>query len=298
MSLPQVLTPRRIPPVQSSTLPKRVSDGTKSPVCPAIRSHDPANLTKDAYSLQARLDDLARQLDQVKNGLRQSQKLASLGTAAAMIAHEMNNMLTPVVAYCREALDRQDVDLMRLALTKTLDRTAMMTAMIERVIGMARQSDCVIKAVKVRQVVEEALGCLGRDPAKDNIQILIQIDDQLVVRANPNQLLQVFFNMFTNARHAMLGRGGRLTIDATTVQDNHVEINVRDTGCGIAPEHLGAIFDPFFTTKASAERPDQRGLGLGLAITRDIIEDFGGSIDVASETGIGTTFTIILPVAE
>jgi len=212
-----------------------------------------------------------------------------------MIAHEFNNLLTPVVAYARHALDTEDTGLMRTALAKTLDRTAMLREMADRVIGLARQPETSVKAVKVRAVVENAVGCLGRDLSRDNIALNIQIDPELTVRANENQLLQVLFNLVINARQAMLGRRGRLTVDAAPTGNGRVVINVRDTGCGIAPEHLDRIFEPFFSTKGADSPPEKRGLGLGLSISRDIIDELGGEITVESQLGQGTTFTITLP---
>ena len=293
MPAPRAETPRRIPPSGSSAA-RGQSVVPSIPIDPP----DAATVVTDAYSLQAQIDQLAQQFDWLKARLRHSQKLATLGTTAAMTAHELNNMLTPVVAYCRDALDRNDVELMRMALTKTLERTAAMRQMIDRVVGLARQSDTVIKAVKVRQVVEEAIACLGRDLGKDGIQLNLQIDDQLVVRANDNQLLQVLLNLVSNARQAMLGRRGRLSVDAAPTGDGQIQINVRDTGCGIPAENLEAVFDPFFSTKTNAEKPDQRGLGLGLSISRDIIEEFDGRIEVTSQVGVGSTFTIFLPTPE
>jgi len=234
----------------------------------------------------------------LRNRLRQSQKLAALGTTAAMIAHELNNLLTPIIAYCREAHDRDDVELMRKALEKTLDRAEAMRQMVNRIVGLARQSDTLIRAVRIRPVVEEAINCLGRDLEKDNIAVNIQIDPQLACRANENQLLQVLFNLVTNARHAMMGRHGRLTMTATPEPGGMVHIDVRDTGCGIPAEKLVDIFDPFFSTKTGSDRPDRRGLGLGLSISRDIIEELGGRIDVVSEVDVGTTFTIALPMPD
>jgi len=293
MSTPRAETPRRIPPSGSS--PSRTQTvAATSPTSPP----EAATVATDTYSLQAQIDQLAQQFDWLKARLRHSQKLATLGTTAAMTAHELNNMLTPVVAYCRDALDRNDPELMRLALSKTLDRAAAMRQMIDRVVGLARQSDTVIRAVKVRQVVEEAIGCLGRDLGKDGIQLNLQIDEQLTVRANENQLLQVLLNLVSNARQAMLGRRGRLSVDAAPTAQGQVQINVRDTGCGIPAEHLDAVFDPFFSTKTNAEKPDQRGLGLGLSISRDIIEEFGGRIEAASQLDVGSTFTVTLPAPD
>jgi C4-dicarboxylate-specific signal transduction histidine kinase len=188
---------------------------------------------------------------------------------------------------------------MRKALSKTLDRAGVMRNMSDRLIGMAKQSDTAVKAVCVASVVQAALECLGRDPAKDNITVNVQIDPDLKVRANEGGLTQVLFNLVINARQAMLSRGrGRLTIDAAPTPDGKVEISVRDTGCGIAPENLSRIFEPFFSTKTDAAQPDRRGLGLGLSICKDIIEELGGRMSVKSEVNVGTTFTIQLARAD
>lgn len=250
-------------------------------------------------TLQAHLDRLTAEFASLKRQLRQAQKLAALGTSAAMIAHEFNNLFTPVVAYAQHALDIKDVQLMQKALTKTVERCATMRNMADRLIGMARQSDGAVKAVNVLNTVAAAVECLGRDPAKDQITVNLQIDPALGVRVNENSLLQILFNLVVNARQAMIGKGrGRLTIDAAPAQEGQVELNVRDNGCGIAPENLPRIFEPFFTTKADADKPDRRGTGLGLSICRDIIEELGGRISVTSQPNAGTVFTITLPAAE
>jgi len=256
---------------------------------------DESNITQDSYGLQEQLNRLEKHFGYLRSQLRQAQKLASLGTITAMIAHEFNNFFTPIVAYAQYALDNNDVELMRKALQRTLDNTTTMREMTDKIIGLAKQPDDVIKAVKIKEVVKSALTCLGRDLSKDNIDLNIQIDSDLSVRANDNQLLQVVYNLIINARQAMLGRGGRLAVDAVCEGDDNVVINVRDSGCGISPENLPYIFEAFFSTKQHADNPSKRGLGLGLTICRDIIEDLGGKVAVSSEEGVGTTFTIHLP---
>jgi C4-dicarboxylate-specific signal transduction histidine kinase len=186
---------------------------------------------------------------------------------------------------------------MRIALTKTLERTDVLRQMADRVVGFARNPEDAIRAVNVLDVVTRAIGCLGRELARDNIAQNLQIDPELCVRANDNQLLQVFFNLVLNARQAMLGHRGRLTVDAFQ-RGEQVEINLRDTGCGIDPKHLPHIFEPFFSTKQHESKTDRRGLGLGLSITRDLIHEFGGTITVQSQLNAGTTFTLTLPAAE
>lgn len=289
-------TPVRIPPPGH---PKRdefeaVQETPPAPPMPRQATH----LAADAETLQAHLDNLARQYDELRGQLRQTQKLAAIGTTAAMIAHEFNNLFTPVVAYAQQAIDTDDVELMKLALQKTLDRTATMHAMADRVIGLAKQPNAGVAAIKVEPLVQNAIECLCRDLDKDNIGVQVQVDPKLAVRADENQLLQVLFNLVINARQAMLGRRGRLTVDAHPIDDGKVAIHVRDTGCGIPAENLKRIFEPFFSTKQNADKPDRRGLGLGLAVCRDIIEDLHGTITAESTVGEGSTFTITLPQAE
>jgi len=291
---PQV--PVRIPPPQPAEDRTSFAQTATSAVAPA--AGDAGTLAKDAAVLQAQLDHVVTQFELLRAQLRQAQKLASIGTTAAMIAHEFNNLFAPVVAYARQALDTDDVELMRIALNKTLERTATMCDMADRILGLAKQSDNAVRALRLREIVENAVGCLCRDLDKDKISLNIQIDPELRVRANESQLLQVLFNLAINARQAMLGRRGRLTFDAAPTREGAVALNVRDTGCGIPPENLPRIFEPFFSTKTHADKPDTRGLGLGLSICRDIVEELGGTIDVTSKVNVGTTFTITLPQAD
>lgn len=291
MAVGPIRKPQRIPPSGGGTA---LAPPPPRPMPPP----PPVSVATDAFALQAQLDRLVTQFEEMRGQLRQAQKLASIGTTAAMIAHEFNNLLTPVVAYARQAVDTQDPALMHTALTKTLERADILRGMADRMIGLARQSDTAIKVVKVRAVVENAIACLGRDLGKDNIAVQIQIDPELTLRANENQLLQVLFNLVINGRQAMLGRRGRLSIDAAPTSSRAVEINVRDTGCGIPPENLERIFEPFFTTKRSSDKPSERGLGLGLYICRDICAELGGRITVESKVNVGTTFTIALPAAD
>lgn len=234
----------------------------------------------------------------MRDQLRRAQRLASVGTMSAMLAHEFNNLFTPVVAYASHALQTGDVDMMKKALDKTLKHVAIIRGMCDRIVGLVKNGESGASSYPVRKLVDDALGCLGRDLSKDNIVVNIQVDPALAVRVNGHQIQQILYNLILNARQAMLGRHGRLTIDAEPVGADQTAVHVRDTGCGIAPENIDRIFEPFFSTKENADRPDQRGLGLGLAICRDLAEEQGGELTVESEVGVGTTFTLTLPRAE
>lgn len=252
----------------------------------------------DDYALQAQLGDMEQRFASLREQLRHAQRLASIGTMSAMIAHEFNNLFTPVVAYAQLALDTGDVELMKKALDKTLSHTQIIRQMSDRIVGLVKNGETGPSSHRLGKLVDDALGCLGRDLVKDNIALNVQIDPQLRVRVNGHQVQQVLLNLILNARQAMLGRRGRLTIDATPDGCGWVVVHVRDTGAGIREEDLPRIFEPFFSTKQYADKPDKRGLGLGLTICREIIEEHGGELTCQSKLGDGTTFTLTLPAAE
>jgi len=262
---------------------------------PTARVAPPSDPSAKLLRPEDQLDRLISELARLKELLRQSQRLASLGTAAAMLAHEYNNLFTPIVGYARHALDRDDPELMKTALEKVLKQSANLTIMSGRILGLAVEHDHMPGPCELLPIVENAVGCLGRDLAKDRISLNIQIDPQLRVRVNPQQLEQVLFNLITNARQAMLGRAGRLSIDAVPAGGEGVRICVRDTGPGIGAENLERIFDPFFTTKPQVGPPGSCGIGLGLYICRELMRDNAGTISVQSTPGQGACFTLELP---
>ncbi len=262
-----------------------------------IKSTPPTQASQAShdFDLRAQVENLERRFVALRDQVRQSQRLASLGTAAAMLAHESNNLMTPVGGYAKYALEHDDVEMMKKALGMTLRQTATLSAMANRILGLAIDEAQSFESVAVRECAEEAVACLCRDLTKDGIALTLEIDADLKVWAEPKQLVQVLFNLLINARQATGGRSGRITISARETDDDRVAIEVRDTGCGIPPDQLDAVFEPFFTTKKDARANGRPGVGLGLAICRDIIEEHRGRITVASELGKGATFTITLP---
>jgi signal transduction histidine kinase len=163
-------------------------------------------------------------------------------------------------------------------------------------LGLARGESC-FSNVPVQHLVDEVLLVLARDPQKDGIALRVQVQPGLNVHGDPVQLEQVLLNLLINARQAMLGsRNGSLTIKACR-DGEKVKIQIIDTGPGIPPQHLDKIFQPFFTTKRDPRKGEHKGTGLGLAICKDIVEHHDGTIEVTSEVGRGTTFTVLLPAA-
>ena len=257
------------------------------------RSQD--ELTSRIAQMQATLDDLREQLTE-------SQRLATIGTIAAVIAHEFNNLLTPIVSYSQYALQsaesaKPDTELIKKALNKAYQSSTKAGRICTSMLGLAR-GESSFGHVQVQQLVEETLLVLARDPQKDGIALRVQVQPNLSVYGDHVQLEQVLLNLLINARQAMLGKGGSITIRAGRTDAGELRLQVVDTGPGIPEKYRPRIFEPFFTTKGTATRKGEtKGTGLGLAICKEIVEHHKGRIEVHSEVGKGTTFTIYLPSA-
>jgi signal transduction histidine kinase len=251
------------------------------------------NILDHHTELAEKLQMLEQHLDQLEDQLIRAQRLAALGTMATMIAHEFNNILTPVVSYAQYALKQGDTDLMKKALEKAYHNGYEAAEVCRQLLNFGRGESSTRTCV-VSEIVAASLKCLVRNPAKDNIELTVEVAENLTVPIEPCLLQQVIYNLIINARDAMLGRPGRLKISAATSDDGQVQIQVSDSGTGIDPAILPKIFAPFFTTKNTKDS-DRKGSGLGLAVSKHIIERADGKIAVQSEPGHGTTFTLTLP---
>ncbi|HZZ41464.1 MAG TPA: ATP-binding protein [Tepidisphaeraceae bacterium] len=257
-------------------------------------------------SLEAVLLDFAaaqEQLDQLKRQVMESQRLATIGTIAAVIAHEFNNLLTPIVSYSQYALtsaesEKPDMEMIRKALSKSYQSSVKAGRICSSMLSLAR-GESTPATVQVQMLVDETLLVMARDPQKDGLALRVQIQPNLTVTGDPVQLEQVLLNLLINARQAMAGKSGSLTIKAAEdpEQAGEVKIQVIDTGPGIPEKLLPKIFQPFFTTKGTAKKGEPKGTGLGLAICKEIVEHHNGRISVESVLGRGATFTLHLPQA-
>ncbi len=245
--------------------------------------------------VEDRFAQLSAQFELLKAQVRQAQQLANLGTTAATLAHEVNNLLTPIRSYTEYALNSNDHELMRKALSVTSKNAHMVIAMSSRILEISAAKPQMSEPAGVRVVVEDALASLCRDLSKDGIDLRVNVDASLSVQADPLQLQQVFFNLFLNAREAMSGsHSGRLIISATRREDS-VVIEIRNTGDPIPPDLLPHVFEPFQSSKPVERDGRRRCGGLGLALCRDLIEENQGTIRVTSAPESGTLFTITLP---
>lgn len=247
-------------------------------------------------SLHRRAAQDQQQIEELKSQIGQLHTLANIGTATTMIAHELNNLLTPLANYATLALDNpDDKALAEKALQKVLRNSRRASKMMESMLALANGEKQQKQANQLLFLVEEVFACLCRDFNKDGIGVEIEISEDLTVWAVPVQIQQVLMNVILNAREAMLEQGGTLTIRGKE-RNEAVVIEVVDTGCGIEPARLDEIFQPFFSTKRGGESTREKpAAGLGLAFCRRVVDAHGGSISVQSEPNHGTTLRISLP---
>jgi signal transduction histidine kinase len=223
----------------------------------------------------------------------QLETLANLGSATAMIAHELNNLLTPLANYAELALQNpQDSILVERALRKTSQNCRQAGRIMESILSASNAGSVEKVETPLLGLVNGAFDCLCRDFKKDSITVDIQIQENLKIWGIPVQLQQALMNLVLNAREAMLPRGGVLTIKAEERIDGIV-IRIKDTGCGIGQADMKKVFDSFFTTKH--KQGPGSGTGLGLALCKKVVDGHNGSITVDSQPGKGTTFAITLP---
>ena len=256
---------------------------------------EPAAPVDAAAVVEQQLDGLENRLADLHRQVQQLQRLASLGTISAILAHEFNNLLTPMLSYSQYALTRDDPALMKTAVEKSFQAAERLSVLCKKILGLARDDSMGPVDTEIRPLLVDTVECIGRDLNKDRIVFEIDAPEDLKARAHPSSLQQVLFNLVLNARQAMLDRPGTLTLSARATGDGKIEIAVRDTGHGIKPEHIDRIFDSFFSTRQHESKIDRRGIGLGLHICRQLMEEQNGDIGVLSKVGEGTTFTLTLP---
>ena len=239
-------------------------------------------------------DALADREERLKQATRQqisrSEQLASVGRLAAGVAHEINNPLTGVLTFAcmlrekenMDDQDRQDLDLI-------IHETTRAAGIVRGLLDFARERPVVKSPFQVNEVVRQTVRLLGNREAFQQIVVVEDLAEDLPqVDGDANQIQQILVNLSLNACEAM-AHGGTLLI-STLPQDDKVVIKVTDTRCGIKREHIDKFFEPFFSTK-----PVGKGTGLGLSVSYGIIQQHGGTLEVESEEGKGSTFTISLP---
>jgi signal transduction histidine kinase len=237
--------------------------------------------------LRARLDELS----QAQGQLVQAAKMAAFGQLAAGVAHELNTPLTSILGYSEMLLEHAPAEGRARPRLEAIGRQAAKARdIIRSLLDFARQQDYIADRADLNAVLRQSLLLVRQRLANSGITVREEYAPGLprpVV--DVSRLKQVFLNLCLNALQAM-PRGGTLTVRSRR-SEGGVAISFIDTGEGISPETLGRIFEPFFTTRAVDE-----GRGLGLSLSLGIVQAHGGRIDVQSQVGRGSTFTVWLPL--
>jgi len=246
--------------------------------------------------LEHRGDERSKELAKAQEQLIQAEKLATLGTLAGGIAHEINNPLTAVLTNAQILkMDAGKEDLPLLSLIEEGAKRCQL--IIQKLMKYARKvpEQALTEQVDVAKVVKNVEAFLGYQLSQENIELAVPENlPDLQVTGHANELEQVLTNLILNGKDAILQarKAGRITV-ALKEKDLWVLLEVTDNGIGIPEENLKKIFDPFFTTKEVG-----KGTGLGLAVTYGIIERHGGRVEVSSDFGKGAAFRVLLPRAK
>lgn len=236
--------------------------------------------------------DLREKMKLEKQLLR-SEKLSSLGKLSAGIAHEINQPLTGVLTFAHLLAKKfKNDEATRKDLEIIVRETTRIRGIVQGILDFAREMPMQRKPRRIEEILGQTLEIIVHQQRFFGVELVKEYDPEIPeVVVDSNLMEQVFMNIILNALDAMHGNG-KLTIRTRRV-DEAVEIEFQDTGCGMPEAMLDKIFDPFFTTKDSTEG---MGMGLGLAVSYGIIKNHNGDIVVNSREGVGTTFTIKLPI--
>jgi two-component system, NtrC family, sensor kinase len=250
-----------------------------------------------ARTLEERVEQKSRELRGAQEEMLRVERMASIGKLAAVVAHEINNPLAGILTYAKllkKRLSRaEQPDAENISMLDLMESESRRCGeIVKNLMTFARPTSMNREPADLNNVIDRCVRLVQHQLELKNIELRQELDKELpLVRCDAGQIEQVVLALVMNAIDA-LPNGGNLTLGSRKAADaEHVQIEVRDDGVGMPPDVLANMFEPFFTTKEHG-----RGLGLGLAISRNIVDRHGGEIAVASEPGHGTAFTITLPL--
>lgn len=257
-----------------------------------------AVLAREFDAMAKALKEREAQLQQKQQELIRAERLAAIGKVSAQVAHEIRNPLSSIglnVEMLQDQLganhfatpaEAKEATELLGSVMREVDR---LTEITEDYLRLARLPTPAKRPEDLKKLLEEVLGFAHEELERSGVKVVVELPEGgLPISADEGQLRQVFLNLFRNAREAM-ATGGTLTVKAGSV-GSLLDVRVSDTGSGIAPEAREKLFEPFFTTKPG-------GTGLGLSLSRQIVEAHGGRIDVDSAPSRGTTFHLEFPRA-
>jgi signal transduction histidine kinase len=246
-------------------------------------NHDAAVYIMKDITETRRLKDQVYHLD----------KLSSLGTLTSGVAHEINNPLTGIIGYTEMLLMKNGGELSKKYLQNIYDSAIRCKKIVKNMLAFSRQAPACKNLENINDIIDKTIELHEYRLKTTNIEIIKDYEEDLYAHIDRQQMQQIILNLIINAEHAISETDRSGTIEFKTAYDkksNNIIITVSDNGNGIPREALPKIFDPFFTTK-----PVNKGTGLGLSIAHGIIAEQGGTIEVESKIGKGTSFIIELP---
>lgn len=246
-----------------------------------------------------------KEKDKLESHLLQLQKMETIGTLAGGVAHDFNNILTPILGYTEMALEElSDESTLKYDIEQINHAALRGKDLVQQILTFSRQVDFDKKPLHLHQVVKEVMNLI-RASFPSNIEIRQDLDNDCgTIMADATQMHQIIMNLCTNSLHAMVDKGGILEVrldalvfnpkkikaNTNTKKGNYVRLTISDTGVGMDKQTIDRIFEPFFTNKEVGS-----GSGLGLSVVHGIVNNYNGAIQVQSEQGKGTIFMIYLP---
>jgi len=269
---------------------QRIASGDFTPITPRRKYRD------EFSNLAIAINRMIHELSIKQEQLVQSRKMAAVGTLTSGIAHELNNPLNNI-SISTEAMLMDTGDYTEEQKKKMLNdiftQVERASSTVRNLLDFTRAEQFRMELIAVRKLIDSSLRLVANEKAINRITTEIDIPGTLPkIKGDFRNLQQVFLNLFLNSIQAMPD-GGVVRVSAREDDDGYIRVDVSDTGCGIEEEVMDKIFDPFFTTKEVGQ-----GTGLGLSVSYGIVQRIGGRIEVESEVGKGTTFSIFLPVDE
>lgn len=252
--------------------------------------------TDEMHGLLDAFDRMARELEANQEHLLQARKMAALGTFTAGIAHELNNPLNNISltaeSYLEEYNDRLDGEAREL-IGDILKQSERACEIVKNLLDFSRTQQKTRSSIDAAEIIGSTVALVKNQAAQAGVKLDLRIPEAVrPVRGNLRSLQQVFSNLFLNSVQAM-PNGGTITVEVREEPPDLVCFDVRDTGAGMDAKTLERIFEPFFTTKEAGQ-----GTGLGMSVVYSIVQRHGGRIEVKSEPGVGTVFSVLLPAAE
>ncbi|MFH1709803.1 MAG: ATP-binding protein, partial [bacterium] len=245
----------------------------------------------DQIGISIKNSMLSEEAIEAQKQLYHADKLATMGTLAAGLAHEIKNPIGAIKGFSHlivKAVRENDNEAIKDFESVVPRQLEKINSLVEKLLVLSKPSSLEKHKVDVNVLLEDIIKLIERQAMSKHVAIVKDLKAISQITVDPGQLTQAFLNLILNGIQAMPD-GGTLEIKTKESDVGQITVEIRDSGTGIPKEKLEKIFDPFYTTKES-------GVGLGLAITKKIIDDHKGKIEVESEPGKGSRFTILLPI--